>query len=111
MACNVTLQITRGATFRLVMTAKDSEGTVVPLTGYSVAMQVRRSAGGTLIVDLAPEITDAGAGEVTVELTATETAAIGYTGTFHGDVQFTTPDSDVLYTERYQVVIHDPITE
>jgi hypothetical protein len=51
----------------------DSTNVAVDITGYTVYAEVRRTVSGDLVLDLEPEITDAAAGEITIELTAAET--------------------------------------
>ncbi len=108
MACD-TIQITRGDTLNYVLTAKDAEGTAVDLTGYTVAMECR-DADGDLVITFAPEITDAAAGEVTLSMTPTETAALTRVGLFATDALFTAPSWVKLRSKKLHVRIMDGIT-
>lgn len=74
--------IEQGATFRRVLTYKDEDGAIVDLTGWNARMQLRTSksaVSSTLALTSSPAagITMGGvAGTVTVEITATQTAAL-----------------------------------
>lgn len=61
------LTIYKGLTFpALVITAKDSLGVVQNLTGWSVYAELRENPSQALLLNLAPTITNAVAGEITV---------------------------------------------
>ena len=105
MACD-TITITRGDTLNYILTAKDSEGTVVPLTGYSVEMECL-DARGDLVVEFSPEITDESAGEITLAMTPTDTAALTRVGRFTADAQFTSPSGVKVHTSHIHVIIKD----
>lgn len=63
------LTIWKGITFGPeVMTLHDGDDQPVDLTGWSVYAHVRHKLGGYVILDLAPQITDAAAGEITIEV-------------------------------------------
>ncbi len=72
------LQITIGDTWdALDLTMLDSANSPVDLTGYNVESEVREDCGTTVILDLAPTITDAGSGIVTIpEINRTTTLAL-----------------------------------
>lgn len=55
---NLDLEISRGTNFGPVEITCKADGVVVPLAGYSAYAEVRKSAGGTVILDLAPVIED-----------------------------------------------------
>ena len=65
-------------TLNVVFTLKNADGTAFDLTGYTVAAAANSDAswlpGGTL--DLGPTITDAANGEITIDLTVTETGVL-----------------------------------
>lgn len=78
---NITVE--RGATFSLVVTWRDSNGTAINITGYTARMQCRRSveADETLfsLTDSAGLALGGAAGTITITLTAAQTAAIDAT--------------------------------
>lgn len=84
MADKLNLSIDAGATFSIVVTWKDPNGTPIDLTGYSARMKLKDTYGGNTLVSLTDSdgITLGGsAGTVTVTISDSQTAAIG--GTDH----------------------------
>lgn len=57
------ITIEQGATFEISVEWKDSTGAAVNLTGYSAAMQIRRTYGAPVLVSL----TNAGGGGITID--------------------------------------------
>ena len=77
----------KGATFRRVITWSDSTETAINLSGYSARMQVRESFGASTTV--ASLTTGSGEialgptnGQITIELSPAETAALPVTADF-----------------------------
>jgi hypothetical protein len=69
------LTLITGTTFGpVVITCKDSEDAAVDLTGWSAFAEVRQSVNAAVVLDLAPEVTDAAAGEITIALSDEDTA-------------------------------------
>jgi hypothetical protein len=62
----------------------------VDLTGYGVEAKVRRNEDSEVFLDLNPSITTPATGEITIPaMTATVTAALGFTGKFRWDLVLT----------------------
>jgi hypothetical protein len=76
MAAEYNITILQGATFNLVVNWEDEDGVAISLSGYTVAMSIKTAYGGTSIVTPTITITDAATGEITVTISATNTAAI-----------------------------------
>lgn len=76
MAAEYNITILQGATFTLVVNWEDEDGDAIDLTGYTVAMAIKASYGGASIVTPTISITGAATGEITVSISATNTAAI-----------------------------------
>lgn len=74
------ITIDQGATFELVVEWKDPDGDPIDLTGYSAAMQIRRTFSDTPLVALASGgsgITiDAALGKLSITIARTVTAAL-----------------------------------
>jgi hypothetical protein len=75
--------IEQGVTTSKSFVWKDSEGTVIDLTGYSARMQIRASIDSTSTLLSATNangqlVITAAQGKVTLTLTATETAALDF---------------------------------
>ena len=64
----------------------DSLGSPVNLTGFTVYAQVRVSSGSPVIIDLAPTISNAAAGEVTIPEIADETTDTYTHGKYQWDL-------------------------
>lgn len=80
-AGHLDLVIEKGATFSKILTWKDSEGSLVNLTGYTARMKVKESySSSSAILDLTTEnskISLGGAnGTITITVSATDTAAL-----------------------------------
>lgn len=75
------LTIEQGATFSLVVEWQDPAGDPIDLTGYSAAMQIRRTYGAPVLVSIASAggagiAIDAALGKLTLTIAATTTAAL-----------------------------------
>lgn len=70
------IAVYKGAAFDLVMVCKDEDGVVVDLTGYTAYAEIRADEDGAVILNLAPTITDATGGEITIAKTAAQTASL-----------------------------------
>ena len=80
--------------FSYTLTWEDDDGPM-DLSGWGVEAMVRHPLGGALIVDLAPEITDAGAGEISISITDEQTAELT-PGTYRWDLILITPAGERL---------------
>ena len=69
---NISLQ--RRADYSVLLQFKDSTGTVINLTGYTVYAQAWDKARSTKYADFAIAYTDRSNGQVTISLTDTQTA-------------------------------------
>lgn len=89
------LIVNRGVSFGpLVFRCKDINGALVPLAGWIPFASVRRRPDGPLIIDLNPVITNPDGGEVTIQFSDEETAAMP-AGSYRWDLLFQQPDGDV----------------
>ena len=95
-AGNLTLDIYRFCDFTQTFSCKDVDGAAFSLSGWSVEAQIRRAIGAAgLIMDLAPEITSASGGEITISLTAEQTQGLSE-GKYRWDMVLITPDGERL---------------
>jgi len=78
-------------------TLKDSTGSVVDLTGYSVASELWTIDRAKKWVDVTTAITDATGGKVTMSLTDTQTADLPDTSYY--DLKLTTGDISNLWLQ------------
>lgn len=101
----------RGDTLSLNCSWKDSTGTAVNLTGYTVESQVRAvNFSDTLVVT----VTNAAAGEFTISRAAASTALWPVTSSNDSrlfcDIQFTT-GSVVTSSQTFQIIVVEDITQ
>ncbi|MFA7302071.1 MAG: hypothetical protein WC069_07200, partial [Candidatus Shapirobacteria bacterium] len=90
------LTIIKGITFGPVLiTCKDSGGAAVNLTGWSVTADARQSPSKAVAFSLAPQITDAAAGQITVGFSDEQTNALP-AGTFRWDLVLERPTGERL---------------
>jgi hypothetical protein len=83
------ITIYKGVDFYFRLNWKDANEDAIPITGWSVQCDVRTSPTAEIAFSLNPEITDGAAGEVTMELSKTETDALT-AGKYEYDLVFTT---------------------
>lgn len=100
---NAALVITRGDTLSIHVTM-ESGGAPLNLTGYTITSQIRKGRGATalLLATFAITVTNASAGQFTMELSAEQTAAL-YPANF--DVNSTTSDDSA---PQYDIKLVSP---
>jgi hypothetical protein len=84
------LVIYREVTFSLGINCLDANNAPVNITGWTPFAQVRDKAGGRLILNLAPTISNALTGSVLIALTAAQTKALDH-GNYVWDFQMQQP--------------------
>jgi hypothetical protein len=91
------LKITRGTTFKpVIIHCKDKDGAAVDISGWTPFAEVRKSSCDSVVVDLAPTVTDGPAGEITIPAIQDETT-VGYTaGDYFWDLILETPAGERL---------------
>ena len=88
--------VDRRADFPIRLTFKDSTGTAINLTGYTVAAQVYDESRSTKYADWTVAYTNRSGGIVDISLTDTQTATFTPSILFY-DVLLTEPDGDKYY--------------
>lgn len=110
-----TFRVTRGATLDRTLTwwtVRD----VTPrdITGYTMRLQARQTAGQTALVDIATgsgiTLTDPTNGEFRIVLSAATTAALDITGNAKWDLKVTDAGGAISYPIAGDFVISDPVT-
>ena len=76
MADFVELTLEQGATFNSVITVRDNQGVAQNLSGYSARSQMRRSYYSSSKKDFTVTITSAPGGEITMYMSAANTANV-----------------------------------
>ena len=93
MASISNIFIDQGATFTTTVTVTDANGDAVSLSGYSVAAQIRKTFLSSSATAFTATISNASAGEITITLSPTQTAALE-AGRFVYDVLITASGGD-----------------
>lgn len=76
MAGFVELTLEQGANFSVSMDLKDAAGSILNLSGYTVAAQMRKSYYSTTATDFTISITDAAAGQITMTMNSANTGNV-----------------------------------
>ena len=107
------LQIVRGCTFEALefQMLADDEITPINITGWNFAAEVRKMPGDTVVVDLAPAITDAPNGVVRLPAIDDETTMTYATGGFQWDLLGEDGSDNRQQIVRGRFLIIDPITD
>ena len=74
MAAYTEINIEQYATFSTTVNVEDSQGAAVNLSGYSAASQIRKSYYSTTANNLTATVTGIANGEITLSMTAANTA-------------------------------------
>lgn len=76
MAGFVELTVEQGANFSTTIDVKDGTNTIINLSGYTVAAQMRKSYYSTTANSFTTTITDASAGQITMTMTSANTSGL-----------------------------------
>ncbi len=101
--------IYQGATFELDLQYKDSTGTGVNMSGYSIAAKLANQTNSSdILATFTTSFTDASTGQFQIKLTAAETAALVNGGLY--DVLITEPGGDKYYILQGRASLDPGIT-
>ena len=99
----------QGATFTRQLTVKD-DGTVMNLTGYSVASKMRSTHDSSTVVGtFTCTISDASAGQITMQMTNSTTAAIEE-GIYVYDLEITASSGTVTRIMEGNITVNPEVT-
>lgn len=101
--------VDRRADFPIRLTFKDSTGSAIDLTGYTVAAQVWEETRTTKYADWTVAYTDRSSGIVDISLTDTQTATFSPSILFY-DVLLTEPGGDKNYYLEGKLFISEGYT-
>jgi hypothetical protein len=79
----------------LLIRCLDASGAAVDLTGYTAHAEIRENASGAVKLDLAPTISDATAGEITISRTDEQTDGAA-AGKWKWDLVLENPSGDLI---------------
>lgn len=94
MAAFTEINIEQYATFSTTVNVEDSQGTAVNLSGYTAASQIRKSYYSTSANNLTATVTGIANGEITLAMTAANTANLT-PGRYLYDLVITAPTTGV----------------
>ncbi len=103
------ITVYRGVDFVETYTLTE-DSVAVNLTGWSVKAHVRRTASGPLVFDIAPTITTAVSGIVTIDISATNTRSLDV-GTYYWDMIFNNGSDWFGPWITGTFTVSDPITQ
>tara|TARA_B100001057_G_C22812880_1_gene936168 strand:+ start:618 stop:950 length:333 start_codon:yes stop_codon:yes gene_type:complete len=109
MALIENIFIDQDADFSKTITAKDSTGTVINLSGFSVAAMLRKNHLSSTSVSFTTSIASASDGTITITLTDTQTAALE-AGRFVYDVVITSSGGLKTRVVEGQATINPSVT-
>ena len=109
MASISNIFIDQGATFTTTVTVTDANGDAVSLSGYSVAAQIRKTFLSSSATAFTATISNASAGEITITLSPTQTAALE-AGRFVYDVLITASGGTKTRVVEGQVTVNPSVT-
>ena len=102
--------IEQGATFSTVVNVVDSAGAAVNLSGYSASSQMRKSYYATSYTIITPTITGNANGEITLSMTAANTANLT-PGRSVFDLLITSPNGTKTRVIEGIVVVSPGVTQ
>lgn len=109
MAVYSNLTIDQGTTFSALIDVTDSEGSILNLTGYTVAGQMRKTYSSSTYTEFTASVTNAGTGTIQIGLTATQTNALK-AGRYVYDVEITSSTGEITRVIEGQIEITPGVT-
>ena len=88
MATITNLFIDQGSDYSSIITLNNQDGTVINLTGYTVASQFRKSSTSSTSVAFTATVHNAAAGQIKLQLSASASSAIA-AGRYVYDIEIT----------------------
>ena len=109
MAIVPNLVIDQGSTFSADIDVTDRNGSVLNLSNYTTAGQIRKTYSSSTAVAFTTSVYDAAAGTVRIQLSSTQTAGMK-AGRYLYDIEIVSPDSQVTRIIEGQVEITPGVT-
>ena len=109
MAIIANIFIDQGADFSITVDVSDADGNVLSLTGYTAAAQIRKTYSSSSISKTFTNSINAAAGQVTLTLTDTQTAAIE-AGRYVYDLNVTSGGGTTTRVVEGQVIVTPGVT-
>jgi len=109
MAVYSNLTVDQGSDITYTIDVTDSNGDPVNLSGYTVAGQIRKSYASLTAVDFTATVTNTSTGEVTINLTSTQTNDMK-AGRYLYDVEMTSSGGTVTRILEGQIEVIAGVT-
>ena len=110
MAAYSELTLEQGATFSTTINVEDTNGAAVNLSGYTANSQIRKSYYSTTANSFTATVTGTANGEITISMTAANTANIS-AGRYLYDLVITSPASVKTRVVEGIVVVMPGVTQ
>ena len=110
MAAFSELNLEQYANFSTTINVEDTSGTAINLFGYSAASQIRKSYYSTTATNFTASVTGVANGEVTISMTAANTANMS-AGRYLDDLVITSPASVKTRVVEGIVVVLPGVTQ
>lgn len=110
MATITNLYIDAGSDYSIIVTANQSNGDPLNLTGYTVKSQIRKSYASPTAYDFTATVFSANAGKIRLALTATQTSAIK-PGRYLYDVEITSSIGEKRRVLEGIIIVTPEITQ
>lgn len=109
MAIIANIFIDQGADFSITVDVSDIDGTILNLSGYTAAAQIRKTYSSSSVSGTFTATIDAAAGQVTLSLTDSQTTAIA-SGRYVYDLTVTSAGSTTTRVVEGQVIVTPGVT-
>lgn len=110
MATITNLYIDAGADYSIIVTANQSNGDPLNLTGYTIKSQIRKSYASSTAYDFTAAIYAATSGKIRLSLTSTQTSAIK-PGRYLYDVEITSAAGEKRRVLEGIIIVTPEITQ
>lgn len=106
------ISLTQGEDYSLTAELKNSDGSLIDLSGYNVRGKVKYNYGSdTYLLDLNPSVYSAASGIITVNLNASQTASLPITVAFYDIERYTSGDNQVSKVLNGKFIICPEVTK
>jgi len=106
------ISLTQGEDYHLTAELKNSDGSSINLSGYSLRGKVKYNYGSdSYLLDLTPSVYSAQSGIVNINLTAAQTATLPITVAFYDIERFTSGDNQVFKILNGKFTVNPEVTK
>jgi len=112
MATDYDLKITQGSDYSIRLNLKESDGSLINLSGYSVSGLIKhRYSDSTTIINLSPDVVgDGTSGIVDIKLTPTETSSLPVMEGVYDVEKYNSDHSSISKILKGKVLVYPEVT-